>query len=89
MQDLEKCELHILRERMAANAPPNLEAPSLDGTERSRKWHELREIFRSPSPTRNSGWHLLITACDKGKNRSHDEEGTTLPSPSRPGTRQA
>ena len=27
--------------------PSNLEAPGLDGSERSRKWHELREIQES------------------------------------------
>ena len=40
-------ELHILRELVAANVPSNLEAPGLNGTERSRKWHELREIQES------------------------------------------
>ena len=31
--------------------PSNLEAPGLDGSERSRKWHELREIQESLSVT--------------------------------------
>ena len=44
---LEKSELLILHELAAANVPPNLEAPGVDGTERSRKWHELREILES------------------------------------------
>ena len=35
------------RELVAANVPSNLEAPGLDGSERSRKWHELREIQES------------------------------------------
>ena len=47
MQELEKRELLILRELVAANVPSNLEAPGLDGSERSRKWHELREIQES------------------------------------------
>ena len=47
MQELEKRELHILRELVAENAPPNLGAPGLDGTEHSRKWHELREMHES------------------------------------------
>ena len=47
MQELEKRELQILRELVAANVLSNLEAPGLDGTERSRKWHELREIQES------------------------------------------
>ena len=38
VQELEKRELHILRELVAASTPPNLETPGLDGTERSRKW---------------------------------------------------
>ena len=42
MHELEKRELLILR-----NVPSNLEAPGLDGSERSRKWHELREIQES------------------------------------------
>ena len=47
MQELEKRELLFLRELVAANVPSNLEAPCLDGSERSRKWHELREIQES------------------------------------------
>ena len=47
MQELEKRELLFLRELVAANMPSNLEAPGLDGSERSRKWHELREIQES------------------------------------------
>ena len=47
LQELEKRELHILRELMAVNAPPNLETPGPDGTERSRKWHELRVFQES------------------------------------------
>ena len=47
MQELEKRELLILRELVAANVPSNLEAPGLDRSERSRKWHELREIQES------------------------------------------
>ena len=47
MQELENRDLLILRGRVAANAPPNLEAPDLDGSERSRKWHELQEIQES------------------------------------------
>ena len=47
MQELEKRELLILRELVAANVPSNLEASGLDGSERSRKWHELREIQES------------------------------------------
>ena len=31
----------------AKNVPSNLEAPVLAGSERSRKWHELREIQES------------------------------------------
>ena len=42
-----KRELLVLRELVAANVPSNLEAPGLDGSERSRKWHELREIQES------------------------------------------
>ena len=43
VQELGKRELLILRE-LAANVPPNLEAPHLDGSELSRKWHaEERE----------------------------------------------
>ena len=45
MQKLEKREFLILRELVAVNVPSNLEAP--DGSERSRKWHELREIQQS------------------------------------------
>ena len=44
MQELERRELLILRELVAADMPSNLEAPGLDGSESSRKWHELREI---------------------------------------------
>ena len=47
LHELEKRELLILRELVAANVPSNLEAPGLDGSERSRKWHELREIQES------------------------------------------
>ena len=46
MQELEKRELLVLRE-LAANVRSNLEAPGLDGSERSRKWNELREIEES------------------------------------------
>ena len=37
MQELEKRELLILPQLVAANVPSNLEAPGLDGSERSRK----------------------------------------------------
>ena len=47
MQELEKRELLILWELVAANVPSILEGPGLDGSERSRKWHELREIQES------------------------------------------
>ena len=47
MQELETRELLILRELMTANVPSNLEVCGLDGSERSRKWHELREIQES------------------------------------------
>ena len=47
MQELEKRELLILREMVAANVPSNLEARGLDGSERSREWHELCEIQES------------------------------------------
>ena len=47
MQELEKRELLMLRELVAANVPSNLEAPGLDGSERSRIWLELREIQES------------------------------------------
>ena len=47
MQELEKRELLILRELVAANVPSNLEALGLEGSERSRKWNELREIQES------------------------------------------
>ena len=32
---------------VVANLPSNLEPPGLNGSERSRKWHELREIQES------------------------------------------
>ena len=48
MQELEKRELHILRELVAANVPSNLEAPGLHGSERSRKWHWLRVFGQEP-----------------------------------------
>ena len=47
MQELEKRELLVLRELVAANVQSNLEAPGLEGSERSRKWNELREIQES------------------------------------------
>ena len=47
MKKLQKRELLILRELVAANMPSNLEALGLNGSERSRKWHELREIQES------------------------------------------
>ena len=55
MQELEKRELLILQELVAANVPSNLEAPGLDG---------LRVRFRSPLPTRNNVWLLPRMACD-------------------------
>ena len=86
MQELEKRELLILRELVTANMPSNLEAPGLDGSERSRKWHELREI-QSPLPTRNNVWLLLRMACDLAEVWKEGE--MVPPSPSRVGTLQA
>ena len=80
MQEQEKRELLILRELVAATAPSNLEAPGLDGSERSRKWHELREIQESIA-NKNDGWRLLRMACDKAEIRRQGEGETTPPSP--------
>ena len=47
LNELEKCELLLLREMAVANPPPNLDVSGFDGTERSRKWNELRELQES------------------------------------------
>ena len=85
VQDLERRELHILRQLVAANAPPNLETPGVDGTERSRKWNELREIQESIANKKQRVRQLVETFCDKA-----GVGGEVVPrSPSRTGTPQA
>ena len=84
--ELEKRELLVLRE--LTNVPSNLEAPGSTG-QSVRESGMSCERFRSPSPTRNRWWLLLRKACDRAGIRSHGEGGTTPPSPSRVGTRQA
>ena len=55
MQELEKRELLVLREMVAANVPSNLEARGVDGSERSREWHELCEIQESHRQQETAG----------------------------------
>ena len=75
MQELDKRELLILRELVAANAlPSNLETLGLEGSERSRKWHELREIQES--------------IANKKQHVAPPENGL-FPSPSRVGSLRA
>ena len=64
MQELEKRELLILWESVAANVPSNLEAPGPGRVRKARENGMSCVRFRSPSPTRNNGWLLLRVACD-------------------------
>ena len=86
MQELQKRELLILRELVAAMCRQIWKLLAWTG-------QSVRESgmscvrFRSPSPTRNNWWRLLRMACDLAEIRRKGE--ITPPSPSRLGTLQA
>ena len=63
MQELEKRELLILRELVAANVPSNWKLLAWTG-QNARENGMSCVRFRSPLPTRNNVWLLLRMACD-------------------------
>ena len=65
VQDLERRELHILRELVAANEPSNLETPGVDGTlEKMERVARDSGVHRQQEKACGSSWRRFVTKLE-------------------------